>query len=478
MAGFDDYESYDALGLAALVRTGEVTAEELLDAALGRLDARDPALNAVVHRMDDDARAAIAAGLPDGPFRGVPYMLKDLYLLADGHPTTNGSRLFADFVADHDSTYVARLRAAGLVLTAKTNTPEFGLNMTTEPALHGPTRNPWGLGLSAGGSSGGSAAAVAAGILPAAHATDGGGSIRIPAAQCGLFGLKPTRARNPAGPDIGEGWSGLSTGHAVTRSVRDSAALLDATNGPAPGDPYVAPAPARAYAAEVGADPGSLRIALLDHGMAGEAIDPECVHASRDAAKLCESLGHRVEPAVPEVDVPSYREAMRVIISANVRNTLDARAQARGRAVDEAREVETMTRLFAEEGARLPSAAYARAIVTLHTTGRRFARFFATYDVLLSPTIASPPLPLGTFDMMGDDLDTYCNALFEAIPFTPLYNVTGCPAATLPLHWTADGLPVGVQLGAQFGDEATLFRLAAQLEAARPWADRRPPEAV
>jgi len=474
VAPFKEYEDYDALGLAALIRRREVRAEEVLEAAIERIEARNPRLNAVVHKTYEEVPRAARARVSNGPLAGVPYLLKDLYVLLAGAPTTNGSRLFADFVADHDSTITERLRAAGLVILGKTNTPEFGLNMSTEPALFGPTRNPWNMARSAGGSSGGSAAAVAAGVLPAAHATDGGGSIRIPAAHCGLFGLKPTRARNPAGPDVGEGWSGLSVGHAVTRSVRDSAALLDATHGPAPGDPYHAPPPARTFLAEVGAEPGRLRIALMTGGRLGEPVDPECVRAAEEAAKLCQELGHAVEEGAPEYDAEAMRSAVRVIIAANVRNTLNLRGAVRGRPAEE-REVEPVSWRFALEGGRIAAADYARAIQILHTTGRRLAAFFERYDLVLSPTLAQPPLPLGTTSMATDDHDRYFTDLFDRLPFTPLFNVSGHPAVSVPLGWTADGLPVGVQFGARFGDEATLLRIASQLERAKPWAGRRPP---
>ena len=473
MNGFAEYDQYDAIGLAELIRDGQVSATEVLGAAIVRVETLNPRLNAVVHTMYDEARESIDAGLPNGPLAGAPYMLKDLYVLYTGVPTRNGSRLFADFVADHDSTLTERCRAAGLVIMGKTNTPEFGLNASTEPVLHGPTLNPYDPARSAGGSSGGAAAAVAAGMVPAAHATDGGGSIRIPAANCGLFGLKPTRARNPAGPDLGEGWSGLGIGHAVSRSVRDSAALLDATHGPAPGDPYSAPAPERPFSEEVGADPGKLRIAVMTEGRLNESVDPECAAAARNAASLCADLGHIVEEAAPDYDAEGLRWAMRVIIASNVRNLIDLRSAALGRAATE-QEVETITLRFAEEGGRLKSADYARAIQVVHSIGRRFGTFFQDYDLLLSPTLAQPPLPLGTIDMMGDDLDHYFGDLWNRIPFTPPFNVAGHPAASLPLHWTDDGLPVGVQLGAGFGDEAALFRVASQLEEASPWSDRRP----
>src|SRR2546429_4818864 len=294
-----DYERYDGLGLADLVRTRAVTAKELLTAAVARIEARNPAVNAVVNRMYDRAEATIAAGLPPGPFTGVPYLLKDLGVYYTGTVTSSGSAFFRDAIADHDSEIVARLKRAGLVILGKTNTSEFGLSPSAEPKLFGPTRNPWNLARSAGGSSGGAAAAVAAGMLPMAHGTDGGGSVRIPASCCGLFGLKPTRARTPFGPDLGENWSGSSVGHALTRSVRDSAALLDATGGPDIGDPYWAPPPKSPFLAEVGAEPGRLKIAFTTKAWSGHPVGPECIAAVAEAAKLCERLGHHVEEASP-----------------------------------------------------------------------------------------------------------------------------------------------------------------------------------
>lgn len=475
MSGIADYESLDAVGLATLIARKELSAAEVLEAAIARIEARNPALNAVVHAQFDTARAAVKVGLPTGPLHGVPYLLKDLYALDSGVPCSNGSRLYDGFVPDHDTTLVARLKAAGMVIVGRTNTPEFGLNMATEPARWGPTRNPWDVAHSAGGSSGGAAAAVAARMVPAAHATDGGGSIRIPAANCGLFGLKPTRGRNPAGPDVGEGWSGLACGHTVSRSVRDSAAILDATSGPAPGDPYWAPPPARPFLAELGVDPGRLRIALLTTAPGGEPVHPECVAGAVGAAKLCESLGHHVEEAAPTIDAQQLAFAMRVIIGGNLRNGMDLRLQAMGREQRQG-DVERITALWAQDARRHTAADYARALYIIHLLGRRFGAFFEKYDVLISPTLANPPLRLGATDMMSDDLDLYNAMLFTQIPFTPPFNATGCPAASLPLGWTRDGLPVGVQIGAGFGNEAVIFRLAAQIEAARPWADRRPPD--
>ena len=473
MAAFKEYADYDALGLGELIAKKEVTPQEVLEAAIERIEAVDPRINAVVQKMYDEARAVARAALPAGPLAGVPYLIKDLYAWQKGARVGNGSRLYDGFVADHDFTLIERYKAAGLVILGRTNTPEFGLNAATEPVVNGPTRNPWNTERSAGGSSGGAAAAVAAGMVPAAHGTDGGGSIRIPAANCGLFGLKPNRGRNPAGPDVGEGWSGMACGHALTRSVRDSAAFLDASSGPAPGDPYWAPPPARPFLQEVGAKPGKLRVALQKKTITGTPIHPECVKGAEAAARLCEELGHRVEEATPEFDFVGLRWAMGVIISANLRNGLDARLDGLKRAQRED-DVERITALWAEQGRRQTARDYARALVIVHSVGRRFGEFFRKYDVLLSPTLAEPPLPLGATDMMSDDLDAYNERLFRLIPFTPQFNVSGGPAASIPLHWTSDGLPVGIQFGADFGNEALLFRLAAQLEQAQPWKDKRP----
>ena len=468
-----DFEKYDGLGLADLVRRKEVSPAELLEAAIARAEAANPTLNAIVTRLYDQARAAVAAGLPSGPFTGVPYLLKDLGALYTGAPTSFGSTFFDGYVADHDSEITARLKRAGLVIFGRTNTPEMGLAPSTEPRRFGPTRNPWGLAHSAGGSSGGSAAAVAAGVVPMAHATDGGGSIRIPASCCGLFGLKPTRARNPMGPDAGEGWGGASVGHAVTRSVRDSAALLDATSGPDVGDPYWAPPPAGPFLAEVGRDPGRLRIALTTTAFNGKPVHAECADAARAAAKLCASLGHTVEEARPQVDAGALAMAVRIVIAANVRAALEARAAALGRPLTE-RDVERQTWGRVVDGAAFTAWEYARSIGVVHRTGRAVARFFTSYDVLLSPTLCQPPYRLGVMDMSSTDDATYIDAVLSCIGFTSLFNQSGNPAMSVPLAGSREGLPIGVQFAGRFGDEATLFRLAAQLESASPWADRRP----
>ena len=473
MSVLSEFERYDGLALAELVRRKDVTAGEILEETIARIEVRNPIVNAVVNRMYDEARKVVAAGLPSGPFTGVPYLLKDLGAQYTGVVTSGSSRLFANAVADHDSELTIRLRRAGLVIVGKSSTPEMGLAPSTEPRLFGPTKNPWKLTHSAGGSSGGAAAAVAAGILPMAHATDGGGSIRIPASCCGLFGLKPTRGRVSMAPDAGEGWGGASVVHAVTRTVRDSAALLDATAGAAQGDPYCAPPPPRPYLEEVGREPGKLRIALnLTPWFPGD-VDRECVEATREAAKLCASLGHEVEEARPEIDIPKWRQANRMIVAANTAGTLEARAALLGRPLAED-DVERMVWDRVKDARAFSAADYAMATRTTHLVGRQVARFMERYDILLTPTMAAPPWPLGVLDMMTTDNERYLTAVFASIGFTALFNSTGQPAMSVPLAWSSSGLPLGIQFVGRFGDEGTLFRLAAQLETARPWIGRRP----
>lgn len=474
MSEFREYGDFDALGLAEIVKSGQVSGNEVLEAAIKRVEAVNPQLNAVIHTMYDEARRALAAGIPGGPLAGVPFMLKDLGVFYQGVPTTAGSRLFADFVPDHDSTIVARYRAAGLVIMAKTNTPEFGAAGTTEPLLHGPTRNPWNLDHSAGGSSGGSAAAVAAGMLPMAHATDGGGSIRIPAAQCGLFGLKPTRGRNPAGPDQGEGNAGMSVGHCVSRTVRDSAALLDATQGPELGAPYFMPAANRTFLEEIEQAPGQLRIAMTTTSLDGTPIDPACVAAIEKTASLLTDLRHVVEIARPNVDLSEIRSIWRTIIGVQLWNTIANRAATLGREpVPD--DVEPVTWAFADEGRRRSGTDYVRAVHAMHAIGRQFAAFLQNYDLLLSTTMARPPILLGEMNMTCPDLDTYYERQFmNEVPFTPLSNESGGPAMSVPLYWTDDGLPIGIHFAGRFGEDALLLRLARQLETARPWSQRRP----
>ena len=461
----DLFAKNDALGVAELVRTRKLGAKELLDGTLANLRKLNGTLNAITDFYDDAAPAA------EGQFQGVPYVIKQLMAECAGHPTTLGSRFFAKQpVAVADSAAVARMRKAGLVIVGRTNTSEFGLAPTTEPAFGGATVNPWRKDLSPGGSSGGSAAIVAARGLPMGHATDGGGSIRIPASACGLFGLKPTRARNPSGPDVGEGWGGQAVAHCVSLSVRDSAALLDATSGPDIGDPYWAPPPARPFLDEVGKAPGRLRIALCTRPWNGLPVDPECRQAAEDAAKLCESLGHHVTEARPEFDHAPFREAQRTLVAANVRALLVGRAAALGQTLTED-DVEPATWEVAELARQYAAEDYANAINRIHLVGRAVARFFTAQEILLTPTMCAPPLPLGVLSPENSDREAYLTAVNRSVGFTSLFNSAGNPAMSVPLHRTSAGLPVGVQFVAPFGDEAALFRLAAQLEAAKPWKD-------
>lgn len=472
MPAFAEYADQDAVGLAERIRRREVSASEVVDAALARIAAVNPAINAVINLFADEARAAADGPLSDGPLAGVPFLLKDLNIQYAGHRTTNGSRFWSEHRAAKDSTVLERYRRAGLVTLGFTNTSELGLVCETAPAAHGPTRNPWALARSAGGSSGGSAAAVAAGLVPAAHATDGGGSIRIPASNCGVFGLKPTRGRNSYGPDLGEGWNGLSVHHAITRSVRDSAALLDITHGPAPGDPYAAPPFEGRFIDAVRADPPPLRVAFQTVDHEGRAIDPACAEAVRSAAALLSELGHRVEEARPGVDGGAMKWATRIIVAANVANVLRLRADALGRTLRED-DVEPITWLWAGESRRWSSDDLARAIWMIHGLARELGRFFERHDVLLTSTFAAPPLPLGTVDMQSRDLDAFYEDLRRYSAFTSLYNCTGVLAASVPFAWEARG-PIGVQIAGRFGADATVLALSAQIERARPWHHRRP----
>jgi amidase len=469
---FADYDRYDALGLAELIRLGHVSAAEVLEEAIARAEAVNERLNAVVIKDYEAARRRAGEALPDSPLAGVPFLIKDI-TYQRGLPCTFGSRLFADNVPDHDAEIVARYRRAGLVLFGRTNTPEFGLNVTTEPALYGKCRNPWNLEHTTGGSSGGAGAAVGARVLPVAHATDGGGSIRIPAACCGLVGLKPTRARNPQGPDVGEGWSGMSTQHVVSRSVRDSAAFLDATQGPALGDPYCAPPVSGSYLDQHSQSPGRLRIALDTAALTGMPTDPVCIAAVESAARLCESLGHIVEEASAEFDRQAFRVATAVAISASIANQIDARLAELGRALRDG-DIEPNSRATVEYGRTQAAAQLAAAVQTIHRTGRRVAEFHQRYDVMLTPTLVSPPVPLGWLDTVNLDRATFGERFARFWGFTNLQNATGQPAISLPLYWSDAGLPIGVQFVGRFGDDLLLLQLAAQLEQARPWADRRP----
>jgi amidase len=468
MATPDDLAFLDATAQAELVRQKEVKPIELVETAIARIEQLNPALNAVITPMYELARTAAVKKLPGGPFTGVPFLLKDILGMYAGARMTLGSKLLQDFVPDHDSELVVRLKGAGLVVVGKTNTPEFGILPTTEPLLFGPCYNPWNTGHTTGGSSGGSAAAVAAGMVPMAHGNDGGGSIRIPASCCGVFGLKPTRARNPLGPDFGDVISGLVAEHALTRSVRDSAALLDATAGPDVGDPYWAPPPQRPFLQEVGADPGRLKIAFTTQAGTDVAVHADCVQAVEDAAKLCAELGHEVEEKTLPLNAEMLVNAFSVLWSAGTASTLKILGAAR-------EQVEPLSWALKEMSEQYSAADYILAMQTLQSVSREVARFFQDTDILLTPTLAEPPLPLGSFDSPPDNpLHGFYRAIMFAC-FTPVCNMTGQPGMSVPLFWNAQNLPVGSHFIGRFGDEATLFRLAAQLEEARPWGGRRPP---
>ena len=464
----------DATAQAELVRKKEVKPIELIESAIERIERVNPRINAVIRPMYDQARSAANGQLPEGPFTGVPFLLKDLLAAYAGVPMASGSAFLSDLIPTHDSELVARYKRAGLVIVGKTNTPEFGILPTTEPALFGPTRNPWDTTRTTGGSSGGSAAAVASGMVPFAHANDGGGSIRIPASCCGLFGLKPTRARNPLGPDFGDMFSGLVAEHAVTRSVRDSAALLDATSGPDVGDPYCAPPPRRPFLQEVGADPGKLRIAFTTTAPSGVQIHPDCINAVNDAVRLCSDLGHQVVEAAPRLDGELMAPMFMTLWSAGCTWTIDGAAAALKRQPT-AEQFEPGTWALYQMGLQQSGARYLTALSWIQAASRDVARFMLDYDVWVTPTLGESPLPLGSFDSPPEFPMAGMARAVQFVPFTPVCNMTGQPAMSVPLYWNDQGLPVGTHFAGRFGDEATLFRLAAQLEEARPWADRRPP---
>ena len=470
--GFSEYGDYDGMGLAELVRKKQVSARELLDEAIARTARIDPQINAVVVKHYDYAERQIDNGLPDGPFAGVPFLLKDLDIL-EGTRTTSGASVYKDNVADHTSTLARRFLDAGVAIFGKSSSPEFGLMPTTESRLFGPTRNPWNLAHSSGGSSGGAGAAVAARILPLAHASDGGGSIRIPASASGVFGLKPTRARNPMGPDRGEGWAGLSCGHVLSISVRDSAAMLDAVHGPELSSPYFAPPPERPFLEEVGRDPGRLRIAFTDKSPYGDAIDPEIAAATREVAALLAGLGHEVEKRAPAL-AADPAVVMATITSASTALNLRLAEQRFGRAMTDG-DFERLTLASARNGQMTTATDYAAAQFTAFQISRGLRTFFETCDVFLCPTLCLPPLRIGELNTMSEDLSHIAPTLRRYMPATSMFNMSGQPAMSVPLAWNSVGLPLGMMFAARFGDEATLLRLAAQLEQDRPWRDKLPP---
>jgi amidase len=473
----DELARLDATAQAELVRRGEVSAVELVDAAMARIEALDPSLNAVIHRRFERARDEAARGLPDGPFRGVPFLVKDALCQIEGEPYHAGMRFLKQrgFTSDHDSYLGARYRRAGFAICGKTNLPELALAPITEPVAYGPTRNPWDLERSPGGSSGGSGAAVAAGLVPVAHGNDMGGSIRIPASMCGVVGLKPSRGRTTIGPDFGEYWGQMTHEHVLTRSVRDSAGVLDTCAGPAPGDPYTAPLPAHPWREDVGADPGALRIGFRSQRCDGGAPHPACAAAVESAAALLSELGHRVEPDAPAtLDDLSGFSAYMTMLGTHVASELARIGALVGNEI-KAEDVEPGTWSLAELGRSVSSVQLVEATASLHRYARGLAGWWASgFDVLVTPTLAAlPPRIAGTQPPGGGDEVPEDTLAF--VTFTMPFNVSGQPAISLPLHRSDEGLPVGVQLIADYGREDVLFRLAAQLEAARPWAERWPP---
>ena len=469
---FKEYGNYDAVGLAELVRKKDVTAAELLSEAIARTEKVNPQINAVVVKHYDFAERQVDKGLPDGPFTGVPFLLKDLDLL-EGSRTTFGASLYKNEVAVQNGTLAQRFLNAGLAIFGKSASPEFGLMPTTEPRLHGPTRNPWNTAHSSGGSSGGAAAAVAARILPVAHASDGGGSIRIPASACGLFGLKPTRARNPLGPNRGQGWGGFSCGHVVSISVRDSAVMLDAISGPELSSPYQAPAPERPFAEEVRRAPGKLRIAFTDKSPFGEAIDPEITAAVRDVAAMLTKLGHDVEERAPVLPTDPAA-VMMTIVGANTALSVRLAEERFGRPMT-LDDFERLTLGMAHNAKQTSATDYVAAELAAFQISRVLAEFSATCDVFLSPTLCAPPLRIGELNSMAEDLSHIGPTLRRYMPGTAMFNMSGQPAMSVPLAWNKAGLPLGMMFAGRFGDEATLLRLAAQLEQERPWRAKLPP---
>lgn len=477
MIGFAQLKFLDATALASLVKSKKVKTKELVEITIEHIEKLNPQLNAVVTPMYDEAMKAVKGKIPAGPFAGVPFLVKDLVASCKGARMTFGTKNMKNYVPDHDSELVSRYRKAGFIIVGKTNTPELGLTPVTESKLLGPCRNPWDLNRTPGGSSGGSAAAVAAGIVPAAHGNDGGGSIRIPASCCGLFGLKPTRARNSLAPDAGDAMSGLVNEHVLTRSVRDSAAILDVTRGYVPGDPYVAPEPARPYIEEIKKKPGRLRIAYLAQTLDGKDIDDDCAKALDDAARLCRRLGHKLTRKSPLVDRKVLGRAFNVIWAANCAAIIDWITKITGRKAASL-DYEPLTWALYEQGKKFTSGDYLAAVQKMQKISRDVARFFLDFDIFMTPTLGEPPLPIGELNATADDPLKGWRRSASFVPFTPLCNATGQPAMSVPLCWNEQNLPVGIQFAGRYSDEATLFRLAAQLEKARPWARRIPPVAV
>lgn len=495
MQPFKEYGHYDGLGLAELVRKGEISPPEICEEAIARIEKVNPQLNAVVTPMFDMARKFVAESPPDGPFFGVPFLLKDLLEVYAGVPETRGSKAYRNNVSDHDSEIVKRYKKAGLIILGKTNTPEFGLLGITEPELHGPTRNPWDTDRTPGGSSGGSAAAVASGMVPVASGNDGGGSIRIPASCCGIFGLKVSRGRNPTGPRHGALWQGAAVEHVITRSVRDSAGILDATHGADIGAPYIILPPSRPYLQEIPQDPGRLRIAFNTRSPIDTPVHPDCIAAVEHTVGLLQGLGHDVEEASPELDGLVLAKSFFTMYFGEVAAEIEILRSHLGRKPRPS-DVEPLTWTLGLLGRAFSAGEFVTMLREWDKAARVMGRFHETYDAYLTPTVACPPVRIGELQPKPAEMvlmkvvntlglggllkrtgivDKLATESLSKTPFTQLANFTGQPAMSVPLYWTSEGLPCGSQFVGRFGDEATLFRLAAQLEKAQPWFDRRPP---
>jgi amidase/6-aminohexanoate-cyclic-dimer hydrolase len=449
----------------------------LLDEALARVKAFNPVLNAVVLLREEAARAAIKSGLPEGPFKGVPFLIKDLGAEAVDFPSNNGSNLLRDTSYSFDSAIFERMRSTGVVTFGRTTSPEGGVGPVTESAVYdGPTRNPWDIARTSGGSSGGGGAAVAAGIVAIAHGSDGGGSVRIPAASCGLFGFKATRARFPDGPAAGEGWAGMAIDGFLSHSVRDNAAMMDACAGADAGAPYAAPPMAQSYSNAIARPPRRLRIALCDTTFTGDAIDPACREAVNKTALLLQELGHEVTPALPRADHTGMMHAWTRIVACGTALWIENALAAQGRTLHQG-DVQGVAASAVEFAKGISGAQYLAAVNKIHAYGRELACDFANYDILLSATLAEPPAAVGRFTHDRDDFEAYRigrGGVFEYSPFCAAFNASGQPAATVPAHWSDEGLPLGVHLAAAFGEDDTLIALCAELEQAAPWRHRQP----
>lgn len=494
MGKFLEYRQYDALGLAELVRTKQVTPEEILDAAITEIETHNPTINAVIYTMYDQARLSIQRGLPKGLFTGAPFLLKDLRSTYAGVPTSSGNGLLSQIPASHDSELVRRLKATGVVILGKTNTPEFGITPYTEPKAWGATRNPWNLSRTSGGSSGGSAAAVAIGMVPIAGAGDGGGSTRIPASCCGIFGLKPSRGRVPTGPDVGELWRGFATEAILSRTVRDSAAMLDAIAGSDVGAPYFSPPKEGLYLDEVKIAPGKLRIAFTSEPFLGYQVHEECIQGLQATVKLLQELGHEVVEGTPKFDGESFALNFMRVVVAETRADIEWATQLTKRRLSYD-DFELGTYCLGLLGEALSAADYAKAVRQLQMDARKIGQFFEHYDVLITPTLSQLPIPIGSLQPSVDKqvlmslvartnagwllrsmrtIESLAKSAFNFTPYTAPFNVTGQPAMSVPLYWSKVGLPIGMQFVGKFGMEGTLFRLAGQLEDAQPWHQRYP----